>query len=68
MKLIILLPMIVLLYGCEMSTQQVVDKMAECKQNNLHADVYRAFGDGKVIDIQCVPQEAITTPNQLKEK
>ena len=64
MKAILLLPTVVLLCGCEMSTQQVVDKMAECKQNNLHADVYRLFGDGKVIDIQCVPKESIITTNK----
>ncbi len=40
-----------------MTTKEVVDKLAECEKAGLHADVYRMFGDSKVIDIQCVPQK-----------
>ena len=46
--------------GCgvqQMSTKEVVDKLAECEKAGLHADVYRMFGDSKVIDIQCVPKK-----------
>jgi hypothetical protein len=45
--------------GCgmqQMTTQEVVDRLAECEKAGLHADVYRMFGDGKVVDIQCVPK------------
>lgn len=44
--------------GCGMNgmtTQQVVEKLSECEKAGLHADVYRLFGDSKVVDIQCVP-------------
>lgn len=49
----------VLCAGCgvqEMTTKDVVDKLAECERAGLHADVYRMFGDSKVISIQCVPK------------
>ena len=51
---------VLVLCGCgmtEMTTEQVVNKLDECRKNNLNADVYRMFGDGKVIDIQCVPKK-----------
>ena len=56
-KLVLLLCLI--LMGCEMSTSEVVAKLDECRKNNLHADVYRLFGDSKVMDIQCVPNKEV---------
>ena len=47
--------------GCgvnQMSTKEVFDRLSECEEAGLHADVYRMFGTGKVIDIQCVPKKA----------
>jgi len=48
----------IFLVGCspDMTTQEVVDKLDECKKAGLHADVYRIFGDGAVMKIQCVPE------------
>lgn len=46
--------------GCgvhKMTTKEVADSLAECEKAKLHADVYRMFGDGVVIDIQCVPKK-----------
>ena len=55
--------LIFILAGCsdpmEMTTEQIVAKMDECKKNNLHPDVYRMFGDGKVMSIQCVPEVGV---------
>lgn len=52
---------LLLLAGCgdplEMSTEEVAAKLEECKKYGLHADVYRAFGDGVVMKIQCVPDK-----------
>lgn len=51
---------VMLCAGCsvsEMSTKEVVDKLSECEKAGLHADVYRMFGDSKVISIQCVPKK-----------
>jgi len=40
-----------------MSTQEVVEKLNECKKEKLHADVYRLFGNAQVVQIQCVPNK-----------
>ena len=50
-----LLILCTLLCGCEMSSQDVIERLDECKKAGLEYDVYRMFGDSKVIDIQCVP-------------
>ena len=48
------------LCGCSpagMTTEEVTEKLKECKDAKLHADIYRLFGDAQVVQIQCVPNK-----------